>query len=175
MPVWRIFSNPSTFTAAQRAGLAKAVTDLYVSRGLPAFYVNVLFINLEEEDVWVGGEKRTNFVRIIVEQIARTMARPDTEEGKKFRTGWMDRINEVRMSWILAVSYLVEMLWMLMLTASKQTLRPHILDRQEIDWELHIYETPRDLWRIQGLDPPPAFSEEEKMWVEKNRAVPYGK
>ena len=95
MPLWRIFAHPSTFSPSQRAELAASITALYVSRGLPAFYVNVLFINLEEQDVWVGGEPKTNFVRIAVEQIARTMAKPDSEDGRKYRTAWMDRINEV--------------------------------------------------------------------------------
>ncbi|KIX03416.1 uncharacterized protein Z518_06968 [Rhinocladiella mackenziei CBS 650.93] len=147
MPLWRIFTHPETFNHSQRAGIAKAVTDLYVSYSLPAFYVNVIFVNVDEEDVWVGGESKSNFVRIVIEQIARSMSPPDTEEGRKARRSWMDRINGV--------------------------LRPYILGRKELDWELHIYETPRDLWRIQGLDPPPSFSDEEKLWFEQNKPIPY--
>jgi hypothetical protein len=52
-------------------------------------------------------------------------------------------------------------------------LKPHIIDRSEIKWELHIYETPRDLWRIQGMDPPPPNSDAEKEWFDKNMALPY--
>jgi hypothetical protein len=52
-------------------------------------------------------------------------------------------------------------------------LKPHIIDRPEIQWELHIYETPRDLWRVQGLDAPALGSEAEKEWVRLNKAVPY--
>ncbi|OWY47385.1 hypothetical protein AALT_g6420 [Alternaria alternata] len=63
------------------------------------------------------------------------------------RTGWMDKINE--------------------------TLRPYILDRKELDSEMHISETPRDLWRVQGIDPPPTDSEAEKSWKAKNYAHPY--
>lgn len=95
MPLWRVFSNPSTFDSTQREGLAKAVTGLYTYIGLPAFYVNVLFINLDEDSLWIGGEKKPNFVRIVVEQIARTMPDPDTESGKAHRKGWMDMINAV--------------------------------------------------------------------------------
>ena len=40
MPLWRIFSHPSTFNPEQRLALAKSVTALY--KGLPAFYVNVI-------------------------------------------------------------------------------------------------------------------------------------
>ena len=42
MPLWRVFSHPTTFNAEQRLALAKSVTELYVSKGLPAFYVNVI-------------------------------------------------------------------------------------------------------------------------------------
>lgn len=101
MPLWRIFAHSSTFTPPQRSGLAKAITALYVSPGLPAFYVNVLFIDLPDKDgknlfSVRGGEPRPNFVRIVVEQIARTMTSPESEERRKTRKGWMDRINEVR-------------------------------------------------------------------------------
>lgn len=96
MPLWRIFAHPTTFTPSQREALAKKVTELYVSRGLPAFYVNVIFLDVDETQVWVGGESRSNFVRVVVEQIARTMSAPDTDEGKKRRKWWMDQINEVR-------------------------------------------------------------------------------
>lgn len=93
MPLWRIFSNAKTFSVEQRAALSRDITALYSM--LPAFYVNVVFINCGDEDVWIGGEPKTNFVRIVIEQVARTMPSPDTERGRKFREGWMDRINDV--------------------------------------------------------------------------------
>lgn len=90
MPLWRIFTHPTVFTPAQKRSLAQAITKVYVEEvGLPAFYVNVLFIPLQEDELWIAGEPRKNFVRIVVEQIARTMP---TEE---VRRGWMDRVNEV--------------------------------------------------------------------------------
>ena len=97
MPLWRIFYNPSTFSVDQRQSLAKAVTKLYTDPpvGLPAFYVNVLFIPLQENEYFIGGEPRSNFVRIVIEQIARTLPEPDTEEGRQGRAGWNDKIAEV--------------------------------------------------------------------------------
>ncbi len=71
------------------------MTALYVSRGLPAFYVNVLFIPLEQDYYYIGGVAKKNFVRIVAEQIARTMPDPATEDGRKYRKSWMDLINEV--------------------------------------------------------------------------------
>lgn len=54
-----------------------------------------------------------------------------------------------------------------------QTLKPFITDRPGLDWEHHIAETPRDLWRVGGLDAPPSFSEAEKIWVETNKPTPW--
>jgi hypothetical protein len=95
MPLWRFYSSPSTFSAEQRQAISNAVTDLYASRGLPKFYVVVLFVDLGPSTTFVGGEEKPNFVRIAVEQIARTMP-PDTDDvGMKFRRRWMDMINKV--------------------------------------------------------------------------------
>jgi phenylpyruvate tautomerase PptA (4-oxalocrotonate tautomerase family) len=100
MPLWRIFSHPQTFSKDQRVGIAQNVTELYISRGLPAFYVNVIFVDVDENGIFIGGEPKKNFVRIVIEQIARTMSSPDTEEGQKSRTMWMDMINDVS-DWFL--------------------------------------------------------------------------
>jgi len=53
-----------------------------------------------------------------------------------------------------------------------KALKPHIEDKG-YGWEYHIAETERDLWKIDGLIPPPWNSEEEKMWVRENKAVEY--
>jgi len=173
MPLWRIFANPHTFSPSQRAGLAKNITELYASRGLPAFYVNVIFLDVDEQQFWVGGEPKTNYVRVVVEQIARTMATPDTEEGQKRRRWWMDLINEVRFALYCRSRGTCNVENNNMDKIRLQALKPFIIDREELDWELHVCETPRDLWRIQGLDPPPPHSDNEKLWAEKNRAIPY--
>ncbi|AQZ62619.1 unnamed protein product [[Actinomadura] parvosata subsp. kistnae] len=39
--------------------------------------------------------------------------------------------------------------------------------------EFHVDETPRDLWMIDGLAPPPTGSEAERLWARENRPVPY--
>ncbi|KAJ5316658.1 hypothetical protein PENANT_c019G04846 [Penicillium antarcticum] len=41
------------------------------------------------------------------------------------------------------------------------------------DWEYHIDETERRLWKINGMVPPSWGSEEERVWVKENRAVFY--
>ena len=151
MPLWRIYSHPDTFTKEQKAGLAKAITKLYTDApvSLPAFYANVLFIPLQEDEIWVGGESRKNFVRLTIEQIARTMDGAETEEGRARRKWWMDKIND--------------------------GLKPWIADRPELMWEHHIAEHPRDLWRVQGLDPPPSYSEAELEWTRTNKPAAWEK
>jgi phenylpyruvate tautomerase PptA (4-oxalocrotonate tautomerase family) len=99
MPLWRIYSNPKTFTSTQRAGLAQNITNIYSS--LPPFYVGVLFIDVPEDNMFFSGKPVTNVVRITVEHVARTMPPGDTEEGKKVRRGMMNAVNEVRL--LLAV------------------------------------------------------------------------
>lgn len=87
MPLWRIFSHPETFSAGQKAALARDITALYhEAAGLPKFYVGVVFIPLEAENIWVGGERRENFVRIVVEQIARYVHMDRLLQGRS--NGW---------------------------------------------------------------------------------------
>ena len=46
-------------------------------------------------------------------------------------------------------------------------VNPYIADRG-LRWELHIDETPIELWTIQGMVPPPPFSEAESKWRSDN-------
>lgn len=40
-------------------------------------------------------------------------------------------------------------------------------------WEFHVDETPRDLWSIQGLEPPMPNTVAEKKWHADNKPTPY--
>jgi|SRR3954453_21175118 hypothetical protein len=51
-------------------------------------------------------------------------------------------------------------------------IAPFVKDRG-YDWEIHVDETPFDFWQVQGLVPPRASSEAEKLWARENRPVPY--
>lgn len=89
MPLWTIYHPPSTFTSTStKAGLAKAITEIYTVAGLPAFYVNVFFQPIEPESCYIGGVARPSphakenepgpdsekpFIRITIQNIARTM------------------------------------------------------------------------------------------------------
>jgi phenylpyruvate tautomerase PptA (4-oxalocrotonate tautomerase family) len=54
----------------------------------------------------------------------------------------------------------------------EEKLAPFVKDRG-FDWEVHIDETPMDLWRIQGVVPPPPGSEAERLWAQQNKPIPY--
>ncbi|MFG2730529.1 tautomerase family protein [Streptomyces canus] len=54
----------------------------------------------------------------------------------------------------------------------EEKLAPFVKERG-YDWEVHLDETPMDLWRTQGLIPPSAESDMEKLWAKENRPVPY--
>jgi phenylpyruvate tautomerase PptA (4-oxalocrotonate tautomerase family) len=54
----------------------------------------------------------------------------------------------------------------------EETLAPFVKDRG-FDWEVHIDETPMDLWHVQGLVPPLPGSAMERRWAKENRPLPY--
>jgi len=146
MPLWVVYHPPGTFDDDEtKQALAKDITDWYsTGRGtLPRFYVVVNFIQLPVNSVWVGGELRKDKPFIRLTVDHIAVRMPDDDAQYK-------RI----MQGISAF------------------LKPHIADKG-YDWEVHVDETERRLWQINGINPPPWRSEEEKMWHKENRPVPY--
>lgn len=141
MPYWEIFAPESAFTPQDREQLSEAITSIYVDYvNLPKFYVVVLFKDMPANTMYVGGKATNNFVRVVVDHIARQM---DTAEMRA-----------------------------LCMTVIEQKLAPFVKDRG-YDWEVHLDETPMDLWRTQGLVPPPPESDIEKLWAKENRPISY--
>jgi phenylpyruvate tautomerase PptA (4-oxalocrotonate tautomerase family) len=58
------------------------------------------------------------------------------------------------------------------LDRARQALVPLFTERG-LSWEMHIDETTRDLWLIQGLVPPMPNTEPEKKWKAENMPSPY--
>ena len=50
-----------------------------------------------------------------------------------------------------------------------KVVEPWVKDRS---WELHVDETPFDLWTIQGYLPPRQGTEDEKRWLADNKPSP---
>ncbi|KAJ5624649.1 oxalocrotonate tautomerase [Penicillium lagena] len=149
MPLWQIYHPPNIFTDdATKQSFAKDITKIYTGFGLPAFYVVVQFISIENENVFVGGRTRTShldtdkpFVRVVITHIAVHV--PEADDAYTRVTSRLDEV-----------------------------MKPHLLDRG-YDVEYHVDETERRLWKINGLVPPPHKSAEEQIWVQENRAMPY--
>ncbi|KAK4223280.1 putative oxalocrotonate tautomerase [Podospora fimiseda] len=142
MPLWLIYHpQDTTFTApSSKQSLASEITTIYTSAGLPPFYVNVNFIPLSNQNMFVGGKNpETPFVRVAVDHIAVHF-----------------RDNEARTKRTMA--------------SVKRILKKHIGDNGW-DWEVHIDETPTNMWLIAGIEPPPFQSEAEKRWVELGKPV----
>jgi 4-oxalocrotonate tautomerase family enzyme len=141
MPYWKIQTPVGAYTAAEKKELCNGITDMYVDAvGLPRFYVVVAFEEVPSDNFYVGGEPVGNFVRVIIDHIARQL---DTEQLRQACMDWIEMV-----------------------------LEPLVKDRG-FDWEVHVDETPIELWRTQGLVPPDPWSEQEMQWAKDNKATPY--
>lgn len=141
MPLWQIFAPKDAFNDNDKEQLSQRITSVYVDYGkLPAFYVVIVFHEAPANTIYVGGKAANNFVRVLVDHVARQM------DGAEVRAACMALIEE--------------------------KLAPLVKDRG-YDWEVHIDETPMDLWRTQGLVPPPPESDMEKLWAKENKPIPY--
>ena len=147
MPLWLVFHPDGTFEDdASKEALSADVTKIYTGVGLPAFYVVVNFIKMPESTVWVGGKKLSKEKPFIRVAIEHIAVTLPNEDEVYQRIA----------------------------NAVDAALKPHVADKG-YDWEFHIDETERRLWKINGMFPPPFKSEEEKIWAKENRAVPLQK
>ncbi|KAF3006017.1 hypothetical protein E8E13_010612 [Curvularia kusanoi] len=147
MPLWLVFHPEGTFEDdASKEALVSDVTEIYTGVGLPAFYVVVNFIKMPENTMWVGGKKVKKERPFIRLAIEHiAVTLPNEDEVYKKTANKVDA-----------------------------AIKPHISDKG-YDWEFHIDETERRLWKINGMFPPAFKSEEEKVWARENRAVSFGK
>lgn len=144
MPLWQIYHPAGTFNDQKsKEAFAKDITELYTDVGLPAFYVVVCFIPLAAEDILVGGEIKSEKPFIRVVITHIALHVPDNDASYKRTTSRIDAV-----------------------------LKPHIADKG-YDWEYHVAETERRLWKVNGMIPSPSKSEHEQLWARENRAVPY--
>ena len=78
MPYWEIFTPAGAFTPEDKQNLSKDLTKVYVDFvNLPEFYVVIRFHEMAENEMYVGGVPQTNFVRLVVDHIARQMDDPE--------------------------------------------------------------------------------------------------
>ncbi|KFZ04390.1 hypothetical protein V502_10185, partial [Pseudogymnoascus sp. VKM F-4520 (FW-2644)] len=78
-----------SFTAEDKESIAKGMTELYTSVGLPAFYCHTHFFELPPESIYAGGERQTALTLISIHHVARSF---DTPEIKDFFFSTLDKI-----------------------------------------------------------------------------------
>lgn len=92
MPLWKVYHGTEAFTKpADKFAVAKAITDLYTNRGLPDFYVNILFIPFPTENLFNAAKPRSGHVMVEILHVARNMDPNDHELHTKFKNA-VDRI-----------------------------------------------------------------------------------
>lgn len=144
MPLWLIFHPDGTFEDdASKEALAADIVKIYTGVGLPAFYVVTNFIKMPAGTMLVGGKKLNKDKPFIRLAIEHiAVTLPNEDES----------YNKVA-------------------NAVDAAMKPHIADKG-YDWEFHIDETERRLWKINGMFPPAHGTEREKIWSERNWPVP---
>jgi phenylpyruvate tautomerase PptA (4-oxalocrotonate tautomerase family) len=153
MPIWHLYVPEGAYSASEKRELSNNITAIYSeTAGLPRFYVSVLFHEISDDSFLIGGEPRTNFVRVVIDHIARRFEElPDHlpfEGDVDLPALWRDVVAAV--------------------------LKPYVADRG-YDWELHVDETPVEYWYINGLTPPPGWSDAERAWAEAGHAYDYSR
>lgn len=146
MPLWQIYHPPGTFEDnATKQAFAEDITKIYTAVGLPAFYVVTHFNKMDNSNVYLSGKPSAENEKPFVRVVITHIAvrLPDTDAAYLQMTSRLDVV-----------------------------MKAHLLDKG-YDFEYHVDETERRLWKINSLIPPPFKSEEERVWVKENRPVPY--
>lgn len=138
MPLWDIHGAPNLFTTEEKQHIAKSLSPIYTSAGIPAFYVRVRFIENQPANIYSGGESHDKLVLIQVWHLARTF------QNDEYKQRFLNAVDKV--------------------------LTP-VMEGKGLDWEYFVNESPRDLWKINGMVPPMPGSEMEKSWAEANRPL----
>jgi phenylpyruvate tautomerase PptA (4-oxalocrotonate tautomerase family) len=93
MPLLNFYHPADAFTADDKKALAESLTAIY-ARFMPKFYVNVVFQPYDAESFYIGGEARSNFIRIWIDHIARDF--PNEEASTRF----INAVNQVIAPWV---------------------------------------------------------------------------
>lgn len=146
MPLWQIYHPVGTFEDdTSKQAFAKTITQMYTNVGLPSFYVVVHFHKQDPGTTFVGGISDTSNKPPFIRMVITHIAihLPDEDAMYLRSTSKID-----------------------------QVIKPHVADKG-YDFEYHVDQTDRRLWKINSLIPPPHKSDAEKLWVKENRPVMY--
>ncbi|MEW1819245.1 tautomerase family protein [Arthrobacter sp. NPDC080031] len=95
MPLWQIHHPENAYSASDKQAFSEAITAIYTDLvHIPAFYVVVIFDEVKTGDMFVGAKQRENFVRLNIDQMARTLP------GRVLREFWVHHIDSVIKPWV---------------------------------------------------------------------------
>jgi phenylpyruvate tautomerase PptA (4-oxalocrotonate tautomerase family) len=94
MPLWKIHHPVGAYTSEDKKQFSSAITSIYEAIPIPKFYVVVLFEEVPADNCFVGGDSSDKFVRINIDQMARTLPGPVVREW------WVRHLDEVIRPWI---------------------------------------------------------------------------
>ena len=94
MPLWKIYHPAGAYTPQEKREFSDAITRVYAAAPIPRFYVVVIFEGIAADSFYVGGESHGSFVRIEIDQMARTLP------GPVLREGGSESSNEVIAPWV---------------------------------------------------------------------------
>ena len=81
MPMWIVHAPEGVYSVEDKKKITETITQIYVEFvDLPKFYVVVRFDEYPVDSMWLGGEPANDFVRFVVDHIARQMDDPAYRE-----------------------------------------------------------------------------------------------
>lgn len=92
--MWKVHHPAGAYTPAEKQEFSDAITQVYAAAPIPRFYVVVLFEEVAADSFYVGGESHGGFVRIQIDQMARTLP------GPVLREWWVGKLDEVIAPWV---------------------------------------------------------------------------
>ncbi|CAH0055996.1 unnamed protein product [Clonostachys solani] len=93
MPRWVFNHTKGALTREDKEKLAKGMSKIYTTFGLPAFLAHVQFFELEPEEFWSGGETSDPFTTITIYHAAANIRNKD--EGEHFLKALDDVVRPV--------------------------------------------------------------------------------
>lgn len=143
MPMWHIYCPADAYTADDKKALATSVTDLYAAEPSPRL--------------------PRFYVSLVFQELPADCFYIGGEPRNNFVRIWIDHIAvHMHTDTERHNSFMRRM---------HAAIGPWVSDRG-LDYEVHVDETPRALWSVQGLRPPEWRSDDEKQWYQDNRPSP---
>lgn len=94
MPLWKIYHPADAYSEQDKKEFAETITSMYAQIPIPKFYVVAVFEGIPAGNMYVGGERHDNFVRLKVDQIARTLP------GPVLREWWVNTLAALVAPWV---------------------------------------------------------------------------